>query len=315
MKKKEFMAEMSLVLVTMIWGCGFIATEFVIKANWNTSLIMVMRFMIAAVIMVIALNKRILKITKYELIHGFIAGVLLFLGFYTQTLGQSTTSVSHSAFLTGTYVVMVPFISWAVNRSRPDVRTVLLTLMALAGAGVLSIKEGKYAPEAGDLFILCSAFFFAAQITYTEKATKGSDPARVNFVQIMAAALSAFVVFLINGEGIKGADLSRGLMPILYLGIFSTCLCYFLQTTAQKNVPASRVGVILSLEGLFGGLASVLLRLEPLTINLLVGGTLIIGAAILMNMDFKSSRRRAIALQMKDKDGGIIELETENARE
>lgn len=315
MKKKEIASEMSLVLVTMIWGCGFIATEYVIKANWSTSLIMVMRFMIAAVIMVIVLNKKILKITKYELIHGFIAGVLLFLGFYTQTLGQSTTSVSHSAFITATYVVMVPFISWAVNRGRPDIRTVLLTLVALAGAGVLSIKEGKYAPEAGDLYILCSAFFFAAQITYTEKATKGSDPARVNFVQITSAAISAFVVFMINGDGIKGANLSQGLMPILYLGILSTCLCYFLQTAAQKNVSASRVGVILSLEGLFGGLASVLLRLEPLTVNLLAGGTLIIGAAILMNMDFKSSRRKNVALQMKDNDSGVMELDTENARE
>lgn len=308
MKKREIMSEMSLVLVTMIWGCGFIATEYVIKANWSTSLIMATRFIIAAVAMGIALNKKILELTKYEILHGSIAGILLFLGFFTQTLGQAQTTVSHSAFITATYVVMVPFISWAVNRNRPDIRTVLLTLMALVGAGVLSYTNGKYSPEAGDLLILSSAFFFAAQITYAEKATKGSDPARVNFVQIMSAAVSAFVVFLFQGNSIKGADISQGLMPILYLGILSTCLCYFLQTTAQKHVTASKVGVILSLEGLFGGLFSVLLGLEPLTINLLAGGALIIGAGIFMNIDIK-------ALVKRNEDGQATKLGTENIQE
>lgn len=308
MKKREIMSEMSLVLVTMIWGCGFIATEYVIKANWSTSLIMATRFIIAAVAMGIALNKKILELTKYEILHGSIAGILLFLGFFTQTLGQAQTTVSHSAFITATYVVMVPFISWAVNRNRPDIRTVLLTLMALVGAGVLSYTNGKYSPEAGDLLILSSAFFFAAQITYAEKATKGSDPARVNFVQIMSAAVSAFVVFLFQGNSIKGADISQGLMPILYLGILSTCLCYFLQTTAQKHVTASKVGVILSLEGLFGGLFSVLLGLEPLTINLLAGGALIIGAGIFMNIDIK-------ALIKRNEDGQATKLGTENIQE
>jgi len=289
MKKKETVAEFSLILVALIWGCGFIATEYVIKANWSTSLIMAARFIIAAIAMTIALNKKILKLTKYELLHGSIAGVFLFLAFYTQTLGQSATTVSNTAFFTATNVVMVPFISWAINRNRPNMQTILLTLVALAGVGALNFKESGFLLGRGDLIVLLCAFFFAMQITYLEKATKGSDPARVNFVQIFLAAVISVVVFIINGEGLQSANIPQGLLPVIFLGILSTCLCYFLQTSAQKYSTASKVGVILSLEGFFGGLFSVLLGLEPLTINLVIGGTLIVGATILMSIDFKSS--------------------------
>lgn len=293
MKKKETIAELSLVLVTIIWGCGFIATEYVIKANWSTSLIIAARFTIAAIAMEIALNKKIRKLTKYELLHGSIAGIFLFLAFYLQTLGQSATTVSNAAFFTATNVVMVPFISWAINRHRPNIQTILLTLVALAGVGVLSFKESSFSLGKGDLIILLCAFFFAMQITYLEKATKGSDPARVNFVQILSAAIISLVLFIMNGKGIASANITEGLLPVIFLGILSTCLCYFLQTSAQKYSSASKVGVILSLEGLFGGMFSVLLGLEPLTINLVIGGTLIVGATILMSTDFKSLRKKA----------------------
>ncbi len=291
MKKKETIAELSLVLVALIWGCGFIATDYVIKANWNTSLIMAVRFIIASVVMAIALNRKMFQLTKYELLHGSVAGVFLFLGFYTQTFGQSATTVSNSAFFTATNVVMVPFISWAINRDRPNMKTILLTLVALAGVGALSFNGSKFTLGSGDLIVLLCAFFFAMQITYLEKATKGSDPARVNFVQILIAAVISVMVYFIKGEGLQNANVPQGILPILFLGVLSTCICYFLQTSAQKYSTASKVGVILSLEGLFGGLFSVLLGLEPLTINLVFGGVLIVGAAILMNLDFKSLKK------------------------
>lgn len=293
MKKKEAMAELSLVLVAMIWGCGFIATEYVIEANWGTLLILAVRFMIAAITMTIVLNKKILHITKSELLQGSISGIFLFLAFYSQTLGQSATTVSNAAFFTATNVVMVPFISWAINHDRPHIRTIMFTFIALAGVGVLSLKDGRFTLSTGDLIVLLCAFLFALQITYLEKATKGSNPARVNFVQILVAAIISCVVYFISGEGLQAADIPQGIGPILFLGILSTCICFFLQTNAQKYSSASKVGVILSLEGFFGGLFSVILGLEALTMNLVIGGCLIIGATILMNIDFKTRRKKA----------------------
>ncbi|HKM34166.1 MAG TPA: DMT family transporter [Lachnospiraceae bacterium] len=291
MNKKTTSVKLSLILVAMIWGSGFIATEYVIEANWNVMLIMVARFTVAAIVMGIVLNKNLKKLTKYEWIHGSISGVFLFLAFYTQTLGQSATTVSNAAFFTATNVVMVPFISWAVNHERPKAQIVLLTLISLAGVGVLSFNGDRFSLGSGDLIVLLCAFFFAMQITYLEKATKGSDPARVNFVQILAAAVISVIIFLIRGEGFQGVHVVQGLFPVLYLAVFSTCLAYFLQTNAQKYTSAALVGIILSLEGLFGSSFSVMLGMEPLTLRLVIGGILIIGATVLMNVDFKILRK------------------------
>ncbi len=285
-KNKERSAELSLVLITLIWGSGFVATEYVIQANWSTSLIMVSRFTIASIILAIVLNKSLLKLTKDEITHGIIAGIFLFLGFYTQTLGQTATNVSNVAFLTSTNVVMIPFIAWAFSRKRPSLQTLLLTFLALFGVGVLTFNGEGFVLGKGDLLILLCAFFFASQIAYLEKATEETDPTRINFVQILVATILSLGGFLFEGQGIGGADISEGILPIIFLGLFSTCICFFFQTNAQKHVTSSKVGIILSLEGVFGGLFSVALGLEPMTKNLLLGGTIIIAASILSNIDF-----------------------------
>ncbi len=284
--KKEKIAEISLVLVTLVWGSGFIATEYVIQANWTTSLIMVTRFIVATIILGILLNRRILKINKEELINGSIAGIFLFLGFYTQTVGQTGTNISNVAFLTATNVIMIPFISWVISKIKPKLQTILLTFLALFGVSILSFKSGEFSLNLGDMFVLMGAFFFASQIAYLEKATKEADPIRINFVQILTATVLSIISFIIEGQGFAGASIKAGILPVLFLGVFSTCICFLLQTRAQKYVSAAKVGIIFSLEGVFGGLFSVVLGLEPITANLVIGGAIIVTASILSNIDF-----------------------------
>ena len=74
---------------------------------------------------------------------------------------------------------------------------------------------------------------------------------------------------------LPGTQLAEGILPVLYLGVFSTGVCYLLQTVAQKNVPAAEAGIVLSAEGAFGTLFSLLLGLESLRWGMLVGGVLI----------------------------------------
>ena len=67
--------------------------------------------------------KSIRRSTKKEIKHGVIAGFMLFLGFMLQTAGMQYTTISNSAFLTTTNVIMVPFLSWFIIKKRPDVKT------------------------------------------------------------------------------------------------------------------------------------------------------------------------------------------------
>lgn len=284
-KKSRAGATFALIMVAVIWGSGFIATDLVQAAQWSTHQIMAARFSIAALVMLIALRSRIRRARKQEIASGLIAGVLLYLSFYLQTQGQGMTTVSNTAFFTATNVVMVPFISWPLLKKKPELRTVLFTLISLIGVAILSYSNGSFSLNSGDLLILLCAFTFASHITFLEKAGRGTDAGVVNFFQIAAAAFISLIVFCFNREPLPAFDFRGGLLPVVYLGVFSTCLCYFLQTKAQQYVPASVAGVVLSLEGFFGSLFSVLMGLEKASFSMAAGGGLIILATVLMNWD------------------------------
>lgn len=276
---------MALVLVAVIWGSGFIATDMVQGASWTTNQIMASRFSVATLVMLLFLRGKLRNSTRREIIGGVAAGVLLYLSFYLQTFGQGLTTVSNTAFFTATNVVMVPFLSWPVMKKRPQLKTVFFTLLSLAGVAVLSYTNGSFSLNSGDFLILLCAFTFALHITFLEKAGRGTDAGIINFYQIATAAVISLVVFLFDRQPLPSFDFAAGVMPVVYLGIFSTCLCYFLQTKAQQHLTAAVAGVILSLEGFFGSSFSVLLGLEKLTVSLVAGGALVILATVLMNWD------------------------------
>lgn len=310
LKHKSF-GTIALLTVAIIWGSGFIATEFLIAANWSTSQMMATRFTLASLIMLAVIGRKIKESSKKEIISGSIAGLILFAAFYSQTFGQSAgASVSFAAFFTATNVVMVPFISWAINGDKPSIKTILIAILALAGVAVLSIEGGSFSLGLGDLIILLGSFFFALHISFLEKAGGDTDALRVNFYQITTAAVLSIIVTLFDMQTLPGFDFKKGIWAAIYLGAFSTCLCYMLQTKAQQYVSASYAGVILALEGFFGSMFSVILGLEKLTMTLVIGGVMIILATVLMS--FKSEPGDELDNDESEEIEPLIPEQTEN---
>lgn len=280
---KHRAAAAALFLVSVIWGSGFIMTELLINASWNTAQIMAARFTIGALALVLALGKNIRQITRTELKAGLIAGTMLFYSFYAQTLGQRETTVSNVAFFTATNVVMVPLFSWLINRERVHLHTIVLAIISFLGMAILSYSGGQITLNRGDLAILSCAVVFALHIIYLSKQLRYCDASRLNVIQIATAAVLSLSVWLATGTAAPGFDFRAGLWPILFLGLFSTCLCYFLQTKSQALVKASTVAVILALEGFFGALFALLLGMDAFSVKLVIGGLCIVGASILSN--------------------------------
>lgn len=286
-KTMVWVADVLCLLTATIWGTGFIASQVAIDAQMSAALIMTLRFAIAALVMLAVCLPKLRRLCPRDLRMGGLAGVFLFGAFYAQIIGQQNTTVSHCAFLTATNVVMVPFIVWAVSRRRPAVRTFVLTATTLLGIGILSITPGSFSLSFhfGDAMTLLCALLFALHISTLGWATKGADVMLINLIQLATAAvISAVVLLLADRDAMAAANLQSGLPAVIYLGLFSTCLCYFLQTLAQKHTTPAQAGVLLSTEGLFGSVFSVLLGLEALTANLVVGGLVIMASILLMEL-------------------------------
>lgn len=292
--KQEGLAQLALILVAIVWGSGFIATQYAIDANMGASLIMFGRFLVATILLFALFYKQIIKSNREEITKGCLAGVFLFLAFYAQTVGQSMTTVSNSAFLTATNVVIVPFLVWIITKKRPKLKVFLLTVTTLFGIAFLTVSfENGISFGVGDTIMLASAFFFALHIAYLGIACKDVDSRKITFWQIATAGLISLVVLLcFDINKIELVQIQNGILPVIFLGVFSTCLCFFVQTKAQTYIAPSKVGVILATEGLFGSIFSVILGFEHLTVNLIIGGVVIFLSIVLMDIKFAKTDKQ-----------------------
>ncbi len=290
--KNVFFAELQLVLVAIVWGGGFIATEYALESQMPDSLILSIRFLLAAFVLFLFSKNEIFNSNKKTLLHGFVAGVFLFFGFFIQIVGQSQTSVSNAAFLTATNVIMVPFIVWAISKQRPKIQTFILATTTLIGIGVLTLNFRMGLQfNRGDISVILCALMFALHISYLGIFSKGLSIKVLTFLQLLTAGIiSSFVFLLTDLDKTTMLSVQQGILPTLYLALFSTLFCYFFQTKAQQVVAPGKVGIILSLEGFFGSMFSIILGLDVIRTSVVIGGIIILTSVMLTEVDIKRKK-------------------------
>lgn len=293
-KRKKHLADAACLLVALIWGSGFVACQYAIDAGMSSSLIVTLRFVIASISLLPFCVNKLRKATKADVVHGVWAGVILFFAFFTQTYGQMRTTVSHAAFLTATNVVMIPFLVWIFQKKRPEGKIFVLALTTLIGIGILTYSAGEvFNINGGDWIILLCALGFAVHIFYLGRAVEGREPIVINFIQLATAGIvSAVALGLFESEQIMQANFKIGLPSVLFLGLMNTCVCFMLQTWAQKHIHQSRAGILLSTEGLFGSLFAVMLGMEPLTATMVCGGLIIVMSLVFLEIQLPAKKKK-----------------------
>ncbi len=266
--KKTLYADLSLFLVAIIWGSGFVVTKNALDYVTPYYLLF-FRFAIASIILSVIFFKKIKNATIKDIKAGLIVGLFLFAGFATQTVGLQYTEAGKQAFITATNVVMVPFIYWGISKKRPDKFDVVAAFICLIGIGILSLNRDLTVGYGDFLTFLC-AIIFACHISSTGYFTKDSDPFVISIVQLSTAgALS--LIFALLFEGTKANIEAQTIIPILYLAVFSTMLAFLIQTVAQKYTNSTHAAIILSLEAVFGSIFAIIFLKEPFTIKFLIG--------------------------------------------
>lgn len=281
--KKKIVASLLLLLVTVIWGTGFAVSQMALDANVSPGLLILFRFLFGSFIMLIVFYRKIIKSTKLEWKNGSIAGVILFLSFLAQTIGLQYTTPTNNALITSLNILFVPFFSWIILKHRPNSKTLLLLIMSFGGVFFLTYSfDTGFVFNIGDLLTLVCAILYALHIAYLSLGTKGCRTENLAFIQIFVVAILSIVYVLsVETNAIYMVDYSKGLLPVIYLGVFSTSVAFFIQTYAQKYLHPSRTALILACEGVFGTIFSVMLGYDPITLGMVVGGLLVFTSVLL----------------------------------
>ncbi len=280
---KSLLADLSLLIVAFVWGGGFVAVKDALN-TLSPMLLMAFRFTIAATIIYIFFRKKIGKITRRDLKGGSVVGLILFVAFAFQTVGLQYTTASKQGFLTAIYVVLVPLLYWLFYKKAPAKKVFLASFLAIAGIGLISL-DGGLTINLGDGLTLACALFFALHILSIEYFSKDMNGFKLAFLQMAVAALLCIVMAFLT-EPVRLTLTQREWMAVLYLAVFSTFICFTIQTIAQRYTSSSHASLIMSLESVFAALLGVLMLGEIMTYRIIFGSVLVFIAILIVELNF-----------------------------
>lgn len=275
---KTVLADITLATVALFWGLGFVAMKDALE-SYPTFWLLVLRFGSGAALMVALFRKRLAGVSTRDIKAGVLIGVFLFLGFSTQTLGLNYTTPGKQAFLTATYVVIVPLLSWVFRKRFPGLLSFVASAVCLSGMAMLTLQEGL-AVGAGDTLTLVCAIFFACHILAIEHFAAKTDPVILAIIQIFMVGLLS-LPFALAFETWPGFNGGSGLGSIAFTVLFCTVFAFAAQNVAQKFTPSTHTAIILSLESVFGALAGIYFMDEVFTSRMAAGCALILVAVLL----------------------------------
>lgn len=278
-----------LFMIAAIWGGGFPITKIALNYGTSPNAILAVRFLAASFLLFLYLCYKKEKIGTSEMKLGLFTGIFLSLGFSFQTVGLSYTTASKNAFLTGTYVVLTPFLAWLFTKKMPRKQIYFSCFLSLSGIFLLSWSGENFSMQFGDVLSLLCAVFYAIQISYMSAKIGNKNPLHVNFFQMLSAGILTLFYNIILEEGsiVSFPENKVQLFSVGFLVIFNTLLAYSAQTIAQKYVESSIVCLILSTEILFGAFISFLFLGEHLSIQTLLGGFLMFLSIFLSEFEGK----------------------------
>jgi len=207
-----------------------------------------------------------------------IAGILLFIGSALQQAGMVCTTAGNAGFITGLYVVLVPFALFFVWREKPHWMSIVAVVLAGAGAFLLS-TGGRFEVRAGDALELVGALFWTFHVIVL-----GKYASRFESMSFSAGQLAVCgVLNLCLGIAVEPlVGFSWQLMfAVVYTALFAIGLCFTLQVWAQRHTPPADAALILSLESVFAVISGWLLLNEKLVFIQIFGCVLIFVAVIL----------------------------------
>ena len=270
MTKRELMADGMLVLTAFIWGTGFVVMKNTLDSVPPGALIAI-RYLIAAGLTAILFRRHLAGLTLGDVKRGAMVGAILAGAYIVQTIGLSMTTAGKNAFLTTVYVLLVPFGCWLLFRQKLEKTNFIAAAMMLAGIGCLSLDGESGGLNLGDIWTLGAGVLFAAHIMAVEHCQKKTNTYALIVLQFAFSAVFSLVYWAIFERGMPISMQMGTVGGLLYLAVFSTTGAMSLQNIGQSMAPASHAAILLSLESVFGALASCLVLGEVLTPTMLLG--------------------------------------------
>ena len=271
------LAILALILSGLCWGVGFPLGKLAMREIGAGQMI-ALRFIIAALVALpFALANREAR-ALFRSPPVLAAGVLYGLAFQVQFEGLARTSVSLSALLVGAMPALIAIGARLLGEHIPRLSW-LGVAAATLGAALIAGRPGDAGSPLGVVLCLAALLIFLAWLFVLRGAPKGPTVMALPAVTvIVAAATMAPAAFLLHGPP------PLALSPAAWGAIAAQgVVCTLISTAAWQyglaRVGSATAGVFVNIEPLMGTLLGVAFFHDRLTLNLALGGLLILAGS------------------------------------
>jgi drug/metabolite transporter (DMT)-like permease len=306
LNKEKIIANLLLLLTSIIWGSAFVAQRVGMDYVGPLTFGFV-RFILAALVLIPVMhfmkrsNEKKVSAQKWPdedlsreekkqerktlLTAGLICGAILFCGSTLQQFGLVFTTAGKAGFITALYIVLVPIFSM-VLRHKPSLKCWVGVAFGAVGLYLLCITE-SFTIAPGDLIVLIGAGFWTAHLLVIDHFLKKiKDPVQLSFIQFSVCALLSMIgAFLF--EDIYLSEIIDAAIPIFYAGALSGGVGFTLQIVGQKHTSPTVASLLLSMEAVFGAVFGFLILNELMTSREIVGCILMFSAIVISQLPDK----------------------------
>ncbi|WP_339004618.1 DMT family transporter [Fusobacterium animalis] len=270
-----------MVIATIFFGMTYVLTK--ICLNYSTELhIISFRFLIAFVISLIFLQRKIFPLKIKEILYSLILSVLLFMVFITMTIGVKYTTATNASFLISLSVIFIPFFSWIFNKEKPKKSIFIVLIIALIGIMLLTLDKNLEF-HIGDILCLICSLLFSFHVLIIERFVKNNNPITLGVLQFGGVAILSFLVqYPIEKFTLPKNE--KFWISLMILSVFCTALAYIIQTVSQKKLSSTLIGLILSLEPIFSGIFGYFILNEYLSLQQYIGAFLLLISIIYVSV-------------------------------
>lgn len=276
----EYIADISIIIIALIWGSTFIVVKKSVE-SFEPITFLFLRFFLASVIMFLIsvpflkhLNRRMIK-------DGFVLGIYLFLTFLFQTLALELSTATEVGVLTGVYVLFVPVLSAVFFKKKPHFFSVIGVIVSAAGMVMVTYAPGM-GMTYGQFLAILNAFFIGLYILQVDVYSRTHNVVVLTMVQLLTTTvMSGIYALFFESQNVMAVLEPDMLYSVLYLAVFATVVCFFVQTAMQKYTTPTKAAIMFTFEPLSSVYFSYLLGNEILGVKQYFGAALIIAAILI----------------------------------
>ncbi|WP_082566203.1 EamA family transporter [Arthrobacter sp. Soil782] len=297
MLSKTSWALLITALAPMVWGSTYLVTVALLPPGLPLTAA-VLRALPAGLLLLLVVRRlpRGSWWWKALVLGGLNIGVffaLLFVAAYRLPGGVAATVGAVQP------LIVAGLATW-VLKDRLSLKVVLAGITGAAGVALLVLSPQARLDTVGVLAALGGAVSMAAGVVLAKKWGKAEKPLTMTAWQLVAGGLLLVPLMLIV-EGQPPALTVTNLGGYLYLSILGTAVAYVLWFRGIQRLPVTAPSFLGLLSPVVAALLGWLVMGEQLSLLQGVGGLLVLGSILAVNVRRRSGRQPAVALPAVDR--------------